>query len=93
MHLLRPDSQVDDVSHTGGPNNEIAGTDSSTLSECGIGDGDLLQLLVRAMEWSESELAIQNRVRGCGAALDLSESGLGQRAVSALVWAMSNEVL
>ena len=66
--------------------------DSSTLSDCGIGDGELVQLLVRPIEWSESELAIQQRVRGCGATLDLPESGLGQRAIAAIAWAMSNEV-
>lgn len=66
--------------------------DSNTLSDCGIGDGDLLHLLVRPIEWSESELAIQHRVQGCGATLDVPESGLGQRAIAAIVWAMSNEV-
>jgi hypothetical protein len=102
MHLLRPEAHVADILDTGDGTSaidEIAGADiyeplmdSSTLFECGIGDGDLLLLLVRPIEWSESELAIQQRVRGCGATLDLSESGLGQRAISALVWTMTNEV-
>lgn len=66
--------------------------DSLTLSDQGLGNGALFELLVREIEWREGDALLISAVERSGAALNLSRRSLGLGAIEAIAWAVSNQV-
>ncbi len=66
--------------------------DERSLSSYGINDGDRIEMLVRDIEWSESDQELHRLIQTGGEDVDLSKKKLDDSAALAIAWAIENEV-
>ena len=66
--------------------------DECPLSSYGINDGDRIEMLVKDIEWSESDRELHRMIETGGESVDLSMKNLDDNAASAIAWAIENEV-
>lgn len=66
--------------------------DERSLGSYGINDGDCIEMLVRDIEWSESDRELHRLIQTAGEDVDLSKKKLDDSAALAIAWAIENEV-
>jgi hypothetical protein len=66
--------------------------DHCNLHSLGLGDGAALELLVKDMEWSDSDSELLREVAECGSVADFMWRQLENHAVTVIAWALACEV-